>query len=75
MKVYLILGIRHRWDVVDFFSSLSQTKLDEFGWCWDSHYICQSQQHCIAGIPKMLFHLPENSGYVNQKHYVINMAL
>ena len=54
------------------FSSLLQTELDEFSCYWNSHYIRQSRHDSVAGIPDVLLYLPEDSGYVNQKHDVTN---
>ena len=54
------------------FSSLLQTKLDEFNCYWNSHYIRQSRHDSVADIPNVLFYLPEDSGYVKQKQDVTN---
>ena len=58
-----------------FFSSLLQTELDEFSCHWNSHYIRQSRHGSVAGIPDVLFYLPEDSSYVNQKHDVTNVKV
>ena len=57
------------------FSSLLQTELDVFSCYWNSHYILQSRHDSVAGIPDVLFYLPEDSGYVNQKHDVTNTEI
>ena len=87
MRTYLSLGIRHIWNVVFFFfffyeecswfvfSSLLQTELDEFRCYWNSHYTRQSRHDSVAGIPDVLFYLPEESGYFNQKHDITNTEI
>ena len=57
------------------FSSLLQTELDEFSCYWNSHYIHRSRHDSVAGIPDVLFYLPEESGYANQKHDVTNTEI
>ena len=57
------------------FSSLLHTELDEFSCYWNSHYIRQSRHDSVAGITHVLFYLPEDSGYVNQKHDVTNTEI
>ena len=64
--------LEYSWFV---FSSLLQTELDEFRRYWNSHYIRQSRHDSVAGIPDVLFYLPEDSGYVNQKHDVTNTEI
>ena len=57
------------------FSSLLQTELDEFSCYWNSHYIRQSRHDSVAGIPDVLFYLPEDSSYLNQKYDVTNVKV
>ena len=49
--------------------------MEEFSCYWNSHYIRQSRHDSVAGIPDVLFYLPEESGYVNQKHDVTNAEI
>ena len=49
--------------------------MDEFSCYWNSHYIPQSPHDSVAGIPDVLFYLPEESGYANQKYDVTNTEI
>ena len=39
------------------------------------HYIRQSRHDSVAGIPDVLFYLPEDGGYVNQEHDFTNAEI
>ena len=51
-------------------SPLLQKELDEFSYYWNSHSIRRSRHDSVTGIPDVLFYLPEESGYSNQRHDV-----
>ena len=52
------------------FSPLLKKELDEFSYYWNSHFIRRSRHDSISGIPDVLFYLPKESGYSNQRHDV-----
>ena len=76
MRTYLSQGIRHIWNIVDLFCLLyCKPSWINLTAIWNSHYIRQSRHDSVAGIPDVLFYLPEESGYVNQKHDVTNTEI
>ena len=44
------------------FSGVLQIALDDMKKYWNTHYIRQSRHETVAGVPDILFFLPENSG-------------
>ena len=44
------------------FSGILQSALDDMRKCWNTHYIRQSHYETVAGVPDILYFLPENSG-------------
>jgi len=47
------------------FSKLLQYELDKVRDHWNSHYIRRSRHDTVAGVPDILYYLPENSGSVD----------
>ena len=47
------------------FSKLLQDELDKVRDHWNSHYIRRSRQDTVAGVPDILYYLPEHSGSVD----------
>ena len=43
------------------FSGVLQIALDDMKKYWNTHYIRQSRHETVAGVPDILFFLPENS--------------
>ena len=76
MKTYLSLIIRHIWNVVGLslllYYKRSWMNLAAIG---IPHYIRQSRHDSVAGIPDVLFYLPEDGGYVNQEHDFTNAEI
>ena len=52
------------------FSALLQKELNKFSYYWNSHFLRRSWHGSVSGIPDVLFYLPEESGYSNQRHDV-----
>ena len=47
------------------FSTVLQKNIDLFVKHWNSHHIRPSRHNTIAGIPEILYYLPQNSGGIN----------
>lgn len=47
------------------FSKVIQNELDKVRDHWNSHYIRRSRHNTVAGVPDILYYLPENSGAVD----------
>ena len=44
------------------FSGVLQRALDDMKKYWNTHYIRQSRHETVAGVPDILYFLPENTG-------------
>lgn len=47
------------------FSKVIQSELDKVRDHWNSHYIRRLRHDTVAGVPDILYYLPENSGAVD----------
>ena len=49
------------------FAQLLQTQLDEVTYAWNTHYIRCSRHDTVPGVPDVLYHISQLSGYMDKK--------